>query len=143
MKFFKINKIALFTGIIVVLVFASCDKNFEELNRNPNAYVDPVIGSLFSANIINTAGNHGNSNHGNDKMTGSFMQFHASLNPGQWSGDKYLYKPLYNDSFFNMSYDTSLKGITQIINEIKDDSSLINQYSIARIWRIYIMHRVT
>lgn len=129
--------------VTTILFLFSCDKNFKALNTNPNAYTEPVIGSLFSANIINTAGNHGNSNHGNDKMTGSFMQFHASLNAMQWSGDKYLYRSLYNDSYFNMSYDTSLKGNAQIIDAVKDNPDLSNHYAIARIWRVYIMHRVT
>ena len=42
--------------ILTTILMVSCDKGFEEMNVNPNAYVDPVIGSVFSLNIIRTAG---------------------------------------------------------------------------------------
>jgi hypothetical protein len=74
--------------VLATIFLVSCDKGFEEMNINPNAYVDPVIGSVFSLNIIRTAGwNDGNTQYPNDKLAGAMMQYFASLNPYQWTGD--------------------------------------------------------
>jgi hypothetical protein len=129
---------------LTAFLLSSCDKNFEKMNQNPNAYTDPVIGSLFSYNIIRTAGaSDDNTLYPNDKLSGAFMQFFASLNPYQWTGDKYLAKAGYSDGLFNAVYNVELKENLQIISETKSNPELVNQYNIARIWRVYIMHRVT
>lgn len=131
-------------AIIAAIVLYSCDKGFEKMNQNPNAYNDPVISSLFSYNIIKTAGSDDdNTLYPNDKLSGAFMQYFASLNPYQWTGDKYLAKPGYSDGLFNAVYNVELKENVQILSLTKDNPDLVNQYSIARIWHVYILHRVT
>lgn len=130
--------------LTAVIFFSSCDKGFEKMNQNPNAYTDPVIGSLFSYNIIKTAGSDDdNTLYPNDKLSGAFMQYFASLNPYQWTGDKYLAKRGYSDGLFNAVYNVELKENMQIISLTKDNPDLSNQYNIARIWHVYIMHRCT
>lgn len=130
--------------LLVTLLLSACDKGFVEMNKNPQAYNEPVIGSLFSYALVKTAGSgDGNTLYPNDKESGAFMQYFASLNPWQWTGDKYLYKPEYNDGLFNTAYTDELKNIVQILSLTKDDPELINEYAIARIWRVYILHRVT
>ncbi|WP_246343602.1 SusD/RagB family nutrient-binding outer membrane lipoprotein [Adhaeribacter radiodurans] len=126
------------------LLLTACDNGFEEMNKNPNAYIEPVVGSLFSYNIIRTAGaSDDNTLYPNDKLSGAFMQFFASLNPYQWTGDKYLAKAGYSDGLFNAGYNVELKENIQILNLTKDNPTQSNLYNIARIWRVYIMHRIT
>jgi hypothetical protein len=130
--------------VLATIFLVSCDKGFEEMNINPNAYVDPVIGSVFSLNIIRTAGwNDGNTQYPNDKLAGAMMQYFASLNPYQWTGDKYLHKPEYTDGLFNAVYRTELKETQQLITLTKDNPDLVNHYNIMRIFRVHIMHRCT
>ena len=81
------------SSLILILLASACDSGFEEMNKNPNAFTDPVIGSLFSYNLIRTAGSSDdNTLYPNDKLAGAMMQIFASLNPYQWTGDKYLKK---------------------------------------------------
>ena len=127
-----------------VLTLTSCDKGFEDMNKNPNAYNEPVISSLFSYNIVKTAGSDDdNTLYPNDKLSGAFMQYFASLNPYQWTGDKYLVKPGYSDGLFNAVFNVELKENAQILSLTKDNPDLVNEYTIARIWHVYILHRVT
>lgn len=131
-------------AIVFTISFTSCDKGFKEMNQDPNAYTVPVVGSLFSYNIVKTAGDgDGNTLYPNDKLSGAFMQYFASLNPYQWTGDKYLAKPEYSDGLFNTVFGVELKENQQIIELTKDQPDFTNQYNIARIWRVYIMHRAT
>src|SRR3990170_6852487 len=108
-------------AILLAFTLAGCDKGFEAMNENPNAYTDPVIGSLFSYNVVRTAGaSDDNTLYPNDKLAGAFMQYFASLNPYQWTGDKYLAKTGYSDGMFNAGYNVELKENSQIIALTKD-----------------------
>jgi hypothetical protein len=42
--------------LAIVSLIASCDKGFEEMNKNPNVYTEPVIGNLFTMSEVRTAG---------------------------------------------------------------------------------------
>lgn len=129
---------------VMILLLSSCDKHFKEMNTNPNAYNEPVISSLFSYNIIKTAGSDDdNTLYPNDKLSGAFMQYFASLNPYQWTGDKYLAKTGYSDGLFKAAYNVELKENAQILYLTKGKPDLINEYAIARIWHVYILHRAT
>lgn len=149
MNIFRINNKLICRKLSYVLIFCialltSCDKGFEEMNVNPNAYTEPVIGSLFSMNIIRTAGwSDGNTQYPNDKLAGAFMQYFASLNAYQWTGDKYLHKPEYTDGLFNAVYGTELKETQQLLYLTKDKPELSNHYNILRIFRVHILHRCT
>jgi hypothetical protein len=135
-----------FLSILIIssCLLNSCDKGFEAMNQNPNAYTTPVIGSLFSYNVVRTAGaSDDNTLYPNDKLSGAFMQYFASLNPYQWTGDKYLAKTGYSDGMFNAGYNVELKENSQILSLTNGKADMVNQYNIARIWRVYILHRVT
>lgn len=140
----KLKGWTLRSSVLTILLISACDNGFEEMNKNPNAFTDPVIGSLFSYNIIRTAGSSDdNTLYPNDKLAGAMMQIFASLNPYQWTGDKYLKKAGYTDGLFNAVYNVELKENTQIIALTKDNPEMTNYYNIARIWRVYILHRAT
>src|SRR3546814_642446 len=135
---------ALTAGAVVLMLLSSCDKGFESMNKDPNAYTEPAIGNLFSATIQRHAGvGDGNTLYPNSKQAGCFVQYFASLNPWQWTGDKYLFKPGYNDGLWETAYGTELKETQQIISLTKDNPDQVNQYNMARIWRVEILHRVT
>jgi len=140
----KLADIALIIALVALAPLSSCDKGFKEMNSNPNSYNTPVISSLFSYNLIKTAGSDDdNTLYPNDKLAGAMMQFFASLNPYQWTGDKYLKKAGYTDGLFNAVYGVELKENVQVLDLTKDNPDLVNQYNIARIWHVYILHRVT
>jgi len=139
-----ISKIAFGLGTAAVLALSSCDRGFEEMNRNPNAFTEPVIANLFSAAVIRTAGvGDGNTLYPNSKQAGCFVQYFASLNPWQWTGDKYLFKPDYNNGLWLTAYRTELKEPVQILELTADNPDQVNLHNIARIWRVFILHRVT
>ncbi|MFD1141034.1 SusD/RagB family nutrient-binding outer membrane lipoprotein [Larkinella insperata] len=131
-------------AFVSALALSSCDQGFEEMNTNPNAFTDPVISSLFSNSLIKTAGDGDNNTlYANSKLSGCFVQYFSSLNPWQWTGDKYLYKQDYNKGLFETAYSSELKETAQIIDLVKDKPELSNYLAVARIWRVYILHRVT
>jgi Starch-binding associating with outer membrane len=130
--------------ICIILFISSCDKGFEEMNKNPNAFVEPNLKSLFSYNVVTTAGNSDNNTlYPNDKLTGCYMQYFASLNTFQWTGDKYVKKDSYDGALFISVTNTEVKENQQLLNLTKDKPELSNLYNINRIWHAYIFHRGT
>ncbi len=136
-------KLATLFGIPVMLLLTSCDKGFEEMNKNPNSFSDPVISNLFSTVIVRHTQNNGQILDAECKQAGCWVQYFASLTTVEWYGDKYLWRAGYYDRFFQNAYRTELKELMQVLDATKDDPAMINYYSIARIFRVEILHRVT
>ena len=137
-------QISWLTGLLTISLLAlpGCDQGFEELNVNPNAYTEPVIGNLFTTSLIRTAGTGTpDRNRTNIKYFGGVMQYMASLGVN-WSGDKYVENGQFGD-FFETVYAVHIKELQQVIAVTEKDPELVNQNAIANIWRIYALHRVT
>lgn len=131
-------------GLASLLLLASCDDGFETLNQNPNVYNDPVVESMFSYLLVKTGGhNDGNTQYPNEKMAGAMVQIFGSLNPWQWTGDKYLHKPEYTYGLWRTAYGVEVKQSVQLLDLLKDDPEKSNHYQIARIFNVYIFHRIT
>jgi hypothetical protein len=131
-------------GVIIILLLASasCDEGFEEMNTNPNAYTEPVIGNLFTYSIIRTAGTGtADRNRVMIKHVSGLMQYMASLQTF-WYGEKYLYHD-QGGNYFENAYEFHLKELQQIFPFVEDNPEQVNQYAMARIWRVYVMHRIT
>ncbi|MEO5977975.1 MAG: SusD/RagB family nutrient-binding outer membrane lipoprotein [Chryseolinea sp.] len=121
------------------LVFASCDQGFEEMNINPNASKDVIPEYLFTDAQLTTV----NTNYtGGAYLTiGQSMQHFATYKEVPAAGDKY----------FNYSYSTGNWGaftapviqIGQVIGKVADDPNAINKLAAARIWKVYLFHRLT
>jgi len=140
----KIARITLRSGAIAaILLFAiSCDNGFEEMNINPNAYTEPVIENLFTYSIIRTAGTGTEDrNRVGIKHVSGLMQYMASLQTF-WYGEKYLYHD-QGGNFFETVYGIHLKELQQIFPVVEDDPDLVNHHAMARIWRVFVMHRAT
>ena len=142
MNFKKIlPDICIKTCVFGLLILSSCDKGFEEMNKDPNAYTEPVITSLFSSTVLRAAGV--SAPQVNNKQTGMFVQFYSSLNAAQWTGDKYLFSNNYNNRLWEVTYPETMKDVVDIIDLTKGKPDMLNQYNIARILRVYVIHRVT
>jgi hypothetical protein len=135
-------KKALIASACMLIAFSACDKGFEEMNTNPNAFTEPVLGNLFTTSIIRTAGTGtADRNRTNIKYFAGTMQYMASLGLN-WSGDKNYENNQFGD-LFETIYNVHLKELQQIIAATEGNVDLINQFATANIWRVFILHRAT
>ena len=138
----KSSAFNLLAGFFAILFFSSCDKGFEEMNKNPNAYTEPVVGNLFTTSLIRTAGTGTpDRNRTNIKYFAGTMQYMASLGTN-WSGDKNFENGQFGD-FFETAYSVHIKELRQVIAITKDKPDQVNLNAIANIWWVFAMHRVT
>jgi len=123
-------------------LLVSCDKGFQEMNTNPNAYTDPVVGNLFTFSQVRAAGvGTADRNRVSIKYFAGTMQYMASLSTN-WSGDKNFENGQFGDLFENI-YSIHLKELVQMLAITKDKPDMINHYAIGSIWRVYVLHRAT
>ena len=128
--------------LIAVSLLASCDKGFQEMNTNPNAYTDPVIANLFTTSVIRTAGvGTADRNRVSIKYFAGTNQYMASLGTN-WSGDKNFENGQFGD-LFETIYSIHLKELVQMLSLTKDKPDMINYYGIGSIWRVFVLHRAT
>ena len=127
------NIIKYLTGLLVVLLlFAGCDKDFDEINTSKTAYVslDPVI--KLNKAIINTMemGSRVQQLQIAFWLTSPFGSSLAGANYNQ-------YVPSMQEFPWVSFYPSSVVTTVDIIQQTKDDATRTNLYNAARIWKAY------
>lgn len=131
-------------GAVLILISA-CTKNFEEINKNPNAATTISVDYLFSHSQLKTAtsGDNGYENWRANLIYSECMIQHMASTEGYWVGDKYFYDPGYSASLFDKAYTNELKDLISVLDSTKDNAALANKYAAARIWKVVIFQRLT
>lgn len=140
---------SLFQKIVIIaplaLMISSCDKGFDEMNVDPNKSTEVVPGFLFTrAQLDAVSVNYVGAAY---LTIGGSMQHFATYKEVPAAGDKY----------FNFSYSTgnwnayagsangqgAVTDIKQVIDAVSTSPEDINKLSVARIWKVYLFHRLT
>ncbi len=121
------------TGLLVaMLLFAGCDKDFDEINTSKTAYVslDPVI--KLNKAIINTMemGSRVQQLQIAFWLTSPFGSSLAGANYNQ-------YVPSMQEFPWVSFYPSSVVTTVDIIQQTKEDATRTNLYNAARIWKAY------
>lgn len=133
----------IYTAIGATMAFHACDKGFEEMNVNPDASTSVQPEYMFSKALLDA---FGNSYFATDVLAcGGSMQHFATYKDVPGIGDKYYFQQgTYPYDYFTTGYTTAVNEIGTTINALDaDDAADVNKRSIARIFRVYIMHRLT
>lgn len=139
---YKSSIIFLFAGILSSLLLISCDKGFEEMNTNPNAYTQPVLNPLMTNALIRVVGTGtSDRNRTNIKYVSGAMQYFATLQ-NFWYGEKGIVHS-QTGNYFETAYTSHLRELAVIIKTTDGKDEFKNQNAIAKIWWIYAFHRIT
>lgn len=133
----------IYTAVASMMAFQSCDKGFEEMNTNPDASPTAEPEYVFSKALLDALGNSYFST--NALAAGGSMQHFATYKDVPGIGDKYYFQQgNYPYEYFTTGYVNAVNEIATTINALDStDVADANKRSIARIWRVYIMHRMT
>lgn len=128
----------------LILSLDSCNKtNLTDLNINPNTQqeIDPEL-QLAKAQLLNET--HQNAFVPLMYYVPGYVQHFAAINGVMSFGDKYLMnRPEDLNSFYSNIYTNAVLNLTDIINKSKDDPKKLAVYAMARIMRVFVMHRLT
>lgn len=124
---------------LAVILLNACDNGFEEMNVNPNASIEVVPGFLFTNAQLTTV--NVNFTGGAYLTIGQSMQHFATYKEVPAAGDKY-FNQSYSNGNWN-SYSGAVIQITQVIEAVSKNAADINKLAAARIWKVYLFHRLT
>ena len=142
MKQIKRVLIILFTGIVI---FSACDtQELKDLNINPKVAVEINPGYLFNYVVSVTGGIRYEAKRVNLFLCSAYIQQFASLSVSEYgAGDKYLFSSVFCSAYFDRAYRNAVKELTMLISNMQDDPEMVNNMSMARIWRTVVFHRIT
>ncbi|NML20074.1 SusD/RagB family nutrient-binding outer membrane lipoprotein [Pseudoflavitalea sp. G-6-1-2] len=123
----------------------SCDKDFEEINTNPNASTEANANLLFSQSLLR-------GQYVQDRtyfytsylLAGNYVQHYSTTKDATQSGvgNKYGYDDRFHGAYFNTIYTNVLNNLTESINAAKK-AGHVNKVSAARIYRVLLFQRLT
>ena len=139
---FKIATLLMIISVMTTLLMVnSCDKGFEEMNINPNAYTEPDLGSLFAYSIIRRAGSGSQDvNRVNIKHLSGAMQYFSTL-ALNWFGEKQIINE-QSGNYFEEAYRNHGHELSIVLSYTEDNPQLVNLNAMAKIWKVFILHRV-
>lgn len=123
-------------GISVAVCFTSCDKNFEQVNTNPNATTSPTPAYIFTKAQYDGA-------KSNLLLLLGTMQYTTSFNDVAGFGSKYLASQSQQSAGGFVSYPNEINEIGEVIRAVNTNPDQVNLLSAARIWRAYCFSRLT
>ncbi|WP_257658987.1 SusD/RagB family nutrient-binding outer membrane lipoprotein [Parapedobacter lycopersici] len=128
--------------ITTVFLLLSCDKGFENLNKDPNKTTELIPEYLFTQAQLSAIGldYKGEGYRNANQVMSGWMQQYANCIVVSGGGDKYTEENGFNN--FSAAYPGPVNDIETLIRELSDPEE-INKLSIARIWRVWVYHRIT
>lgn len=136
------KKILILTGLIALVTgLSSCDKGFEEVNRNPvqSTSIDP--GYLFTSAEFYTTFGSSTIQYEETIVQQIVTPFGGINNGGNYNQDyrdntRVLWNNLYSGT--NNGNNGPVKLLADVMNQTRADTNRSNLYQMSRIWRAYV-----
>nr|WP_295872353.1 SusD/RagB family nutrient-binding outer membrane lipoprotein [uncultured Chitinophaga sp.] len=129
----------------MVLGFASCDKDFEALNVNPNASEKPNIDLLFTQSLLKGSLPLDRAYFFTSYLhCGTYIQHYAIAKEmaGSGAGDKYAVNDFYQSFYYRNVYTNTMTTLAEIIEAAQGPEN-VNKLAVARLWKALLMQRIT
>lgn len=131
-KIFVLSLLLMTAGMI-----SSCDKGFEELNKDIDLVTEPNLDYVLPFVELTM----------NDNTYYTIVDYIAavSFQVNRRRDFQTLIKPgdTYHAHHFEWIYENSLKSVVDLIAHAKEDPEKVNYLNIARILKVYIVHQLT
>jgi len=136
-------------NIYFLITFACLSSAFSSCSDFGDVNVDPenITGSSMDFRLLFTGVEAGISGTEwevwrNGMIYSSTMMQHCASTQSYWNGDKYTYNSGYNSAYWDR-YTSTGRNLFEVLNAWKEDETKINEYSMARILKIMLFHRMT
>jgi len=142
----EVIKKLLFLSTAIIVVFASCTKDFEELNTDPNSASASTYNPVY--NLTRSQLEYtGNSDFSYEiwrvNIIYAGMMIQHLANTSWYAGDKYMQNDGWAASHFEVAYRDQVKYVVDLMQLTKDKPLYANLHQIGRIMKVLIAHRVT
>lgn len=129
--------------LLCVVFIQSCDKDFEELNQNPNQTpnIDPEY--LFSQSLLKGAGQFSTGVHTEIWTLMEWTQMLADLNEPTNNSNFYTFSEDWSNELWKEWYVDALMPVQDVLYQTENSNPDVNLHQMARIWKCFLYHRIT
>lgn len=143
----KLQSIYLLAAAVTLTTFVSCKKDLLKTNTDPNSVSVDVFdpNNMLTATQLYYTGSTDNAIEVEEteiQGAGCFIQHWASTS-GYFFGDKYLFSPGGWGSFFDHTYNTTIKSVVDLYTTTTGKPQYANLHQMSRIMKAMAFERIT
>lgn len=130
--------------LIVLWFLTGCTGSFEEINVSPTAVQEDRIDEnlLFTRSQVYGALRYTEFQRAQMLYANHYIQYYA-ISVDRFQTDRYITRNDWLTDYWTEAYADFGMQVQQVINIASQDPNKINKSAIARIWKVFIMHRIT
>jgi len=138
-------KIKLVSFTLAVLLSQGCTKNFDDINTDPNrpSLSNPAVAAGAANALFSSAISRGLMEAGEfqrvQALYADLYGQHFATSQGYFASDRYQINQGWLNFGWNLFYPRDIRNLIDII---KSDNASNNQKQIARIWKVFLFHRM-
>lgn len=142
-RYFNISKRTI-TCVFTLITLFGCTDNFDEINKSPTAVQEDRIDEdlLFTRALVYGALRYSEFQRSQHLYANHYIQYYA-ISVDRFETGRYITRNDWLTSYWTEAYADFGMQNQQVINITSRDPNKINKTAIARIWKVFIMHRIT
>lgn len=128
---------AIFFLVLIAIGAASCTKDFDKINTNPEA------SAVIQPSFVFTKAQYDGAKNNLNLLLGT-MQYTTSFNDVAGFGSKYISSQSEQSSaVFGAAYYQEINELALVISSVSSNPEQVNMLAAARIWKAYCYSRIT
>jgi len=130
--------------MLSMLLTQACTEDFEEINENPTGLTAERFNEnlLFTRSLLYGALRYTEYQRAQQLYTQHYMQYYAISNPGFPTG-RYITRNDWLTAYWTEAYADFGMQCQQVLDITEGEPNKEIKRSIAKIWKVFIMHRIT
>ena len=131
-------------GVVMIVSLAACTDKFDELNVSPIALQEDRINEnlLFTRAQVYGMLRYTEFQRAQHLYGNHYIQYYA-MSVDKFETGRYLTVDSWLNDYWTAAYSDFGKQCFEVIKLTEDEPSKINKTAIAKIWQVFIMHRIT
>ncbi len=145
MKQKRMNLIKIWVfSLLFTCVATACTEDFDEINVSPTAVQEDRIDEdlLFTRSLVYGALRYTEFQRAQHLYANHYIQYYAT-SVDRFQTDRYITRNDWLTDYWTAAYADFGMQVQQVINITAKNENKINKNAIARIWKVFIMHRIT
>jgi hypothetical protein len=128
--------------LVPAFFLTACTDNFTDINTNPNEPTAVTEGPLFTRSLRKAMLDDFTWQVGEHLHPNMFVQHFANSTPG-FNTDRYEVNDAWLSRYWDIAYTGFGKDVQQVIDQAEGDPEKVNKLAQARIWKVFVVHRIT
>jgi hypothetical protein len=130
--------------LALICLLPACTGDFDEINVSPTAVQQDRINEnlLFTRALVYGALRYTEFQRAQHLYTNQYVQYYAT-SVDRFETDRYITRNDWLTAYWNAAYSDFGMQCQQVIEITERDPNKVNKTAMARIWKVFIMHRIT